>query len=118
MVSLLSGTSKAHFPLEVAQEASGSGELEAKRSTCLPGIQRGSRKGFSSQPQYDRWLLGGLSRREHPVAIRFGGCCGYRLPALKLESLKSGAMVRSTSGDQPFNSRSGRYSFRRTDISS
>src|SRR5215216_7223072 len=55
---------------KLRRAASRSGELEAKRSTCLPGMQRGSRNGFTSQRHYDRWSLGGLSRREHPVAIR------------------------------------------------
>jgi hypothetical protein len=71
---------RPQFPLEVAAGSLCSGELEAKRSTGLPGMQRGSRKGFTSQRKYDRWLLEGLSRREHPVAIRLGGRSGYRIP--------------------------------------
>ena len=87
----LGRTPRLTSPSKVRQVASGSGELEAKRSTCLPGIQRGSRKGFSSQPQYDRWLLGGLSRREHPVAIRLGGRSDYRIPRLEARVIEVGS---------------------------
>jgi hypothetical protein len=45
-------------PSKLRQAATASGELEAKRSTWLPGMQRGSRKGSTSQRQYERWLLG------------------------------------------------------------
>jgi hypothetical protein len=99
---------RPQFPSKLRQAASGSGELEAKRSICLPGMQRGSRKGFTSQRQYDRCLVGRLSLREHPVAIRLGGRSGYRIRGLGALVMIVGAMVRSISGDQPFNSRSGR----------
>src|SRR5215216_2026415 len=83
---------RPQFPLEVAAGSLWLGRARGETlSTGLPGMQRGSRKGFSSQPQYDRWLLGGLSRREHPVAIRLGGRSGYRIPGREARVIEVGS---------------------------
>jgi hypothetical protein len=82
---------RPQFPLEVAAGSLWLGRARGETLNRSPRYAEGSRKGFSSQPQYDRWLLGGLSHREHPVAIRLGDRSGYRISRLEARVIEVGS---------------------------
>src|SRR5215213_2195754 len=79
LVSLPSATSKAHLPLEVATGSLWLGRARGETLNMSPRYAEGVDEGLHQPATIRPVVVRGLSRREHPVAIRLGGRSGYRI---------------------------------------